>query len=105
VYSQRIWTNHIQKKTSHRIMNKIDNGGLAFPQPMAVMPTTGEMHCAFEKHPDFAGMTLRDWFAGMALQGLLAQPLDVGCNYVPRLCAQSAFDMADAMLAARKEGA
>ena len=39
---------------------KIDDGGFAFPrQPL---------------HPDFwhEGMTLRDWFAGLAMKGLLA---------------------------------
>lgn len=48
------------------------------------------------------GMTLRDWFAGQALQGLLASgPHDIN----PREYAQDSYEYADAMLAARQEGA
>tara|TARA_R110000868_G_scaffold71743_4_gene209810 strand:- start:716 stop:862 length:147 start_codon:yes stop_codon:yes gene_type:complete len=46
-------------------------------------------------------MTLRDWFAGMALQGSLAG------NRPPmsyRDTARKAYEIADAMLTARKEG-
>ena len=39
-------------------MSEIDDGGLAFP----VSQDTAH----------FPGMTLRQWYAGMALQGLLA---------------------------------
>jgi hypothetical protein len=76
-----------------------DNGGPAFP----VAPTMNPDGSVWYHGKD--GMSLRDYFAAAALQGFLAQPLDSGCNYVPRLCAQSAYDFADAMLAARKEGA
>jgi uncharacterized membrane protein len=50
---------------------------------------------------------MRDRFAGMALQGILAQPLETDCLFDPYLCAESAYEHADAMLAARerKEGA
>ena len=48
------------------------------------------------------GMSMRDWFAGMALQGILAQPLDSFCAFDPGLCAMSAFEYADAMLTARQ---
>lgn len=50
--------------------------------------------------------TLRDMFAGMALQGMLACPLDAPGEDYPdkrdKLC-MVAFEYADAMLAARKE--
>jgi len=49
------------------------------------------------------GMSLRDWFAGRALQGILAQPLDSSCSFNPKLCAESSYEYADAMLTARKE--
>ena len=65
-------------------MNTQNDGGPAFPT-----------HCE-------AGMTLRDWFAGMALQGMLAQPLDSDCAFNPRLCAESSYEYADAMLASRE---
>ena len=48
------------------------------------------------------GMTLRDWFAGQALMGVLSNSkLDerVGENRVAR----SAYEIADAMLKARKK--
>lgn len=45
------------------------------------------------------GMVLRDWFAGLALQGALACPTSSGkfADF-----ASDAYDYADAMLAARK---
>ncbi len=46
------------------------------------------------------GMTLRDWFAGQALQGVLAS-LQIPHQWDE--IAQSAYRGADAMLAARKE--
>ena len=45
-------------------MSERDNGGNAFP-------SEGEGHGNPMYHSP--GMTLRDWFAGMALQGILAQ--------------------------------
>lgn len=63
----------------------------------------------FRRHVDeFSGKqrSLRDWFAGMALQGMLACPLDAPGEDYPdkrdKLC-RVAFEYADAMLAARKE--
>jgi hypothetical protein len=55
-------------------------------------------------HGDWGkGMTLRDYFAAAALQGMLAQPLDEGASFSPNLCARDSYKFADAMLAARKE--
>lgn len=45
------------------------------------------------------GMTLRDWFAGMALQGLLADPSICGSVEV---FAKDAFALADAMMKQRE---
>ena len=47
-----------------------------------------------------AGMTLRDYFAGQALSGMLAnpEPLDLLHNEI----ADYAYEVADAMLEARK---
>ena len=64
-------------------------GGPAFP----VFPDTGGGHAAA-----FQGMTLRDYFAAKALEGLLANPDTAGdLMDFPRW----AYTYADAMLRAR----
>jgi hypothetical protein len=70
--------------------DQINDGGQAFPMSFG---------CDSE---NYSGMSLRDWFAGQALVGLLA--------YSGEMCgkgnwADLAFAHADAMIAARKEGA
>lgn len=65
-----------------------DDGGPAFPQ-----------HAEALRSDVPPGMTLRDWFAGMALSGLNASgPHDCG----PLGLAFDAYRQADAMLKARK---
>lgn len=50
----------------------------------------------------FQGMTLRDYFAAKAMQGLLASyGGDLEPN--PKLCAEWSYAMSDAMLKARQE--
>lgn len=72
---------------------KPNDGGLAFPR-------------ASEHHWNLAdqGMSLRDWFAGMALQGLLAESTgeDISCfeDYCQDI-ADSSYAYADAMLEER----
>jgi len=63
----------------------INDGGPAFPVPYEFMGT---------------GMSLRDYFAAKAMQGMLADP-DVTPNM---RTAQTAYEMADAMLRARSQG-
>lgn len=51
------------------------------------------------------GMSLRDWFAGQAVVGILAgNDLSDLPPYDETHLAKAAFNLADAMLAARKEG-
>ena len=71
-------------------MSTIDNGGPAFPVG------SGDMR-------DPVGMTLRDYFAAKAMQGLLAAQVH-GFNDRPAKgpFASMAYEMADAMLSARK---
>ena len=45
------------------------------------------------------GMSLRDWFAGQALQGTLAHPASAG---EPEEFAAAAYEVADAMMKARE---
>ena len=47
------------------------------------------------------GMTLRDWFAGMAMQGLLACPVQPQSG--PDMYARDAYTLADAMLKERSK--
>lgn len=50
-------------------------------------------------HKQVQGMTLRDWFAGMALQGLLASK----SVYHFDTASAEAYSAADAMMEARKK--
>ncbi len=69
-------------------MNKND-GGSAFPivEPVDV---------SFSVSP---GMSLRDWFAGMAMQGILRE--DVEQDLPDVVMARAAYSIADAMIAER----
>ena len=49
------------------------------------------------------GMTLRDWFAGQALAGMMANPsVFDGDDRSIKACAPQCYAVADAMLAARE---
>ena len=63
------------------------DGGPAFP-----LPSDGGRSI----HPAVRGMSLRDWFAGMALQGLISVP-ENGAIHSPT-DAKTAFELADAMI-------
>jgi hypothetical protein len=49
-----------------------------------------------------AGMSLRDWFAGLAMVGILANDSDPSPEQVPHIVA-SAYILADAMLSQREK--
>jgi len=68
------------------------DGGPAFP--LAV-------DCSGGSRTEYQiGMSLRDWFAGMALSGLIPKDYSSGpCNAA---AAERCYAIADAMLAARK---
>ena len=74
-------------------MSTIDNGGPAFPL-QSIGPDFA---------PGYAGMTLRDYFAAKAMQGLLAAQVH-GFNDQPAKgpFASMAYEMADAMMKARR---
>ncbi|EML6314496.1 hypothetical protein [Pseudomonas aeruginosa] len=75
------------------------NGGPAFPVPL----NPGE---PYQGHSPFDGMTLRDYFAAKAVQawistyGVSHPATNSTCDTV----AKQAYQVADAMLEARKEG-
>jgi hypothetical protein len=86
--------------------NTKNTGGPAFPTAM-------EEHVDGILHYDQPGMTLRDHFAGLAMQGHYTQAYNVGdfqetrdieCGQITLLCiAEAAYKMADAMIKAREQ--
>jgi hypothetical protein len=85
---------HDQGECLRRKVSTINDGGPAFPCPVEFDPNN-----QLVSHGSF-GMTLRDWFAGMALQG---QAHRFGNPYDAReILAQDCYDIADAMLKARE---
>lgn len=76
-------------------MKKINDGGPAFP--------TNRVNMHGEVVPDEEGMTLRDYFAAKAMQGMFAADTDQSVMPIERKAAE-AYAMADAMLAAREGG-
>ncbi len=72
--------------------DKIDDGGPAFPTDNEAQTGPNTYH--------WTGMTLRDWFAGQALAGALANP-----NRSDEINACGLYMVADAMIAARKGSA
>ena len=72
-------------------MNKRETGGPAFPQVYQVC------------EPHMVGMTLRDYFAAKALQGMLSDlPITLYGPDCDKNTAALAYSIADAMLQARK---
>lgn len=70
--------------------SKIDDGGQAFPVP-------ADDKAGWHSQE---GMSLRDWFAGLAMQGFCAHPDNWGLT--PKTMGKTAYEIADAMIAARK---
>ena len=71
-------------------MNKTETGGPAFP----VNTSTA---------PDFDGITIRDYFAAKALQGILSDmPMTLYGTDCDKNTAALAYSIADVMLEARK---
>lgn len=70
------------------------DGGQAFPMPMA-------------HEYGYEGMSLRDWFAGMAMQGMCAanRRFDDNGAHISEWMPADAYAIADAMLAERREEA
>lgn len=68
-------------------MADINTGGPAFPTPAHNLANDG--------------MTLRDYFAAKAMQGIIGRP-DSSTNWSTEIYARSAYAMADAMLKARE---
>ena len=88
-------------------MSKNVDGGPAFPRPHS----TDEHDMPCNNYFEQDGMSLRDWFAGMALQGLLiANSWRLGApgsdRYIPGSTgslAQRSYEIADAMIKEREK--
>lgn len=81
-------------------MSNTNTGGPAFPvaDPFAVKcPPTDAEALRLQQ-----GMTLRDYFAAKAMQGLLAQAMGTALGSDPKYAAEYAYATADAMLKARE---
>lgn len=77
------------------------DGGPAFPNPALADPD-------YRPVSGDAGMSLRDYFAGQALAGIMSNCDNTGLNGwsdIQDLAAKYAYAVADAMLAAREGGA
>ena len=77
-------------------MSAKPDGGPAFPRPATVVNDTTRMDRIGEQ----PGMTLRQWYAGMALQGLLANKHTTGKI---EEVARNAFIAADWMITKGRE--
>ena len=79
-----------------------DDGGPAFPVPPDQAYATGMSLCdGTAVCAAGTGMSLRDWFAGMALQGMFASCREDWDETDFDITAEMAYQSADAMLAAR----
>lgn len=80
--------------------DKIKDGGPAFPTLLTGKWAGSETNATFA--PDMTdGMSLRDWFAGMALQGYIAS---VTQSPDRKDTAIACYEYADAMLINREKG-
>lgn len=86
----------------------INDGGPAFPQ-ITTDSSYAENGEAYGHTYSVGGMTLRDWFAGQALQGWCAaapsvrnEPMNMTRGHADEI-AQGCFRYADAMLAERNK--
>jgi hypothetical protein len=85
------------------------DGGPAFPEISTTLETVGSGgdYTSYPNVESSGGMTLRDYFAAKAMQGMAAgihwhDSIDKEDGHI-ELAAETAYAMADAMLAARGE--
>ncbi len=76
-------------------MSEKDNGGPAFPR------AAGDYSGTRNGNGAQSGMTLRDHFAGLAMQSMVRLHMLDKVEYHQRSVAEQAYRMADAMLKAR----
>ncbi len=74
----------------------MDNSGHAFPQ----MQINWDKEGSYVGHNSFSGMTLRQWYTGQALTGLLANGYDYRLGNISSI----AMSLADEVIAWEKSG-
>ena len=81
-----------------------NDGGPAFPRPASEYEPNGMRTDGKIAAVPFTGMTLRDYFAGKAMEGIIKSAM--AFNAPKSSIAFDSYEIADAMLAARerKEG-
>ena len=77
-------------------MSKEQDGGPAFPSPMQ-----DDRDCYARNKSGYGGLSIRDWFAGQAIAGLMANPHPQAVSLDAEEKAAIAFAQADMMLRAR----
>ena len=86
-------------------MANVDDGGPAFPSRTETVLTKADGTRQTTMVEDgFRGMSLRDWFAGQALAGLLATTMQYGGEDIPdpHYAANLSYQYAGAMLRERE---
>lgn len=82
-----------------------DNGGSAFPEMETDMSHDRDVGKDYPRTYSYGGMSLRDYFAGQALAGLMTSQTSEGeWRYDARQAADNAYCVAEAMLERRNRG-
>jgi uncharacterized protein (DUF736 family) len=79
-----------------------DDSGPAFPVEIGTRPVGQNWHQTNNNTAQHYGLSLRDYFAAKAMQGLCADPSNHKLFSGPDEAAENAYLIADAMLKARK---
>ena len=87
-------------------MSTTNDGGPAFPQPFQFRHSDGQPMFPTEYYKESGGITIRDYFAAAALQGMMAAGdkwswRDTDAEPAPSAVANEAYAIADAMIKER----
>ena len=86
-------------------MTTANNGGPAFPRPVRYQKHEygrRQESVGWVAEGGEGGITMRDYFAAKAMQGLLGRDLELECDPDPHILAEFSYEIADAMLQARE---
>jgi len=83
-------------------MSKINDGGPAFPMPIAGCNDGSVYNTLEQSSGELGGMSMRDYFAAKAMQGFNANSHDQMVSWSFETVADYSYKQADAMLRARE---